>query len=108
MLICPPFIVPSGANVKVTSTAPPAVTVAGTVETVTVPVPSSAFVTDTTGNSSISSGSSLDDPLVFYDAGGSEERLRENRQRMIESCLAFLALDRVESHPMSEYVFGER
>ena len=50
----------------------------------------------------------LDDPLVFYDAGGSEERLRENRQRMIESCLAFLALDRVESHPMSEYVFGER
>jgi hypothetical protein len=24
---------------------------------------------------------------------------------MIESCLAFLALDRVEAHPMSEYVF---
>jgi hypothetical protein len=30
---------------------------------------------------------------------------RANRRRMIESCLAFLALDRVESHPMSEYVF---
>jgi hypothetical protein len=32
-------------------------------------------------------------------------RRRGPRRRMIESCLAFLALDRVESHPMSEYVF---
>ena len=47
----------------------------------------------------------LSDPAVFYDAPDSEERLNENRRRMIESCLAFLALDRVESHPMSEYVF---
>ncbi|MCH7523261.1 MAG: hypothetical protein IH920_05775 [Chloroflexi bacterium] len=47
----------------------------------------------------------LTDPAVFYDALDSEERLNENRRRMIESCMAFLALDRVESHPMSEYVF---
>ncbi len=47
----------------------------------------------------------LTDPAVFYDALDSEERLDENRRRMIESCMAFLALDRVESHPMSEYVF---
>jgi hypothetical protein len=50
----------------------------------------------------------LDDPMVFYDAQGSDKRLNENRQRMIESCLAFLALDKVESHPMSEYVFAAR
>lgn len=48
----------------------------------------------------------LTDPAVFYDALDSEERLNENRRRMIESCMAFLALDRVESHPMSEYVFA--
>ena len=48
----------------------------------------------------------LTDPAVFYDALDSEERLNANRRRMIESCMAFLALDRVESHPMSEYVFS--
>ena len=47
----------------------------------------------------------LTDQAVWYAAAGDRERLERNRRRMIESCLAFLALDRVESHPMSEYVF---
>ena len=47
----------------------------------------------------------LTDPAAWYAAVGSPARLEEHRRRMIESCLAFLALDRVESHPMSEYVF---
>jgi EthD domain-containing protein len=47
----------------------------------------------------------LTDPSIWYAAGGSPERLEKNRKRMVESCLAFLALDRVESHPMSEYVY---
>jgi EthD domain len=47
----------------------------------------------------------LADQAVWYAAVGSPERLKQNRRRMMESCLAFLALDRVESHPMSEYVF---
>jgi hypothetical protein len=47
----------------------------------------------------------LTDPRVWYRWEGSEEQFRRNRKWMIESCLAFLALDRVESHPMSEYVF---
>jgi hypothetical protein len=47
----------------------------------------------------------LTDQAVWYAAVGSPERLERHRRRMIESCLAFLALDRIESHPMSEYVF---
>ncbi len=47
----------------------------------------------------------LSDPEVWYAAVGSPARLEEHRRRMIQSCLAFLALERVESHPMSEYVF---
>jgi hypothetical protein len=47
----------------------------------------------------------LADPRVWYDWQGSEERFQRNRKWMIESCVAFLALDRVEAHPMSEYVF---
>ena len=47
----------------------------------------------------------LTDPAVWYAAVGSPARLEEHRRRMVQSCLAFLALDRVESHPMSEYVF---
>jgi len=47
----------------------------------------------------------LTDPRVFYDAVDSEDRFRENSKRMIDSCVAFLALDRVDSHPMSEYRF---
>jgi hypothetical protein len=47
----------------------------------------------------------LTDPAVWYAAAGSPQRLERHRKRMIDSCLAFLALDRVDSHPMSEYVF---
>jgi hypothetical protein len=43
------------------------------------------------------------DPMLWYSAGGSKEKLKENLARMVESCKAFLDLDRVESHPMSEY-----
>jgi hypothetical protein len=48
----------------------------------------------------------LTDPAVWYAAAGSPARFEENRRRMMESCVAFLALDRVDSHPMSEYVFS--
>jgi hypothetical protein len=46
----------------------------------------------------------LTDPKVWYKARNDEE-LEKNRGWMIQSCLAFLALDRIEAHPMSEYVF---
>jgi hypothetical protein len=47
----------------------------------------------------------LSDPMVWYAAKGSKQVFQQNFQRMMESCGAFLALDRVDSHPMSEYVF---
>ena len=47
----------------------------------------------------------LTDQSVWYAAVGSPARLEQHRRRMMQSCVAFLALDRVESHPMSEYVF---
>jgi hypothetical protein len=47
----------------------------------------------------------LDDPAVFYDAVGDPAKLRANQKRMFETVQRFLALDRVESHPMSEYDF---
>jgi hypothetical protein len=43
--------------------------------------------------------------MAWYKADGSKEKLQANLARMIASCQAFLELDRVESHPMSEYVF---
>jgi hypothetical protein len=43
------------------------------------------------------------DPMRWYKADGSPEVLHENMGRMIESVQAFLDIDRVESHPMSEY-----
>ena len=42
-------------------------------------------------------------PMLWYKAGGSAEKLQANIERMIESCKQFLDLGRVESHPMSEY-----
>jgi len=45
------------------------------------------------------------DPMVFYDAGGSQEKLEENQRRMIESCSKFIDFSQIESHPMSTYVF---
>lgn len=46
----------------------------------------------------------LRDPAVFY-AAEDAETLKRHTRRMLDSVQAFLALDRVESHPMSEYVF---
>jgi len=46
----------------------------------------------------------LSDPKVYY-AADSDETLKRHTKRMLDSVQAFLALDRVESHPMSEYVF---
>ena len=43
------------------------------------------------------------DPMLWYRAEGDPEKLAANVRRMVESCRAFLDLERVESHPMSEY-----
>ena len=45
------------------------------------------------------------DPMAWYKADGSHQKLQANVGRMIASCQAFLDLDRVESHPFSEYLF---
>jgi hypothetical protein len=47
------------------------------------------------------------DPMLWYRAGGSEQTMQKNMARMIESVQAFLDIDRVESHPMSEYRISE-
>ena len=47
----------------------------------------------------------LSDRRVFYDAVDDEEKFRRNLEAMIESCAAFLSMERVDSHPMSEYRF---
>jgi hypothetical protein len=47
----------------------------------------------------------LTDPMAFYDARGDKQRFQANLERMIEAVSSFLALDKVESHPMSEFVF---
>jgi hypothetical protein len=48
----------------------------------------------------------LTDPAVFYDASGDPAKLRANQERMMSAVGRFLALDRIESHPMSEYDFA--
>jgi hypothetical protein len=45
------------------------------------------------------------DPMLWYRSGGSKDTMRRNLARMVESVRAFLDVDRVESHPMSEYRF---
>lgn len=47
------------------------------------------------------------DPMLWYCAEGSPETLQKNLGRMIESVQAFLDIDKVESHPMSEYRISE-
>jgi hypothetical protein len=42
-------------------------------------------------------------PMLWYKAGKDPKVLAQNARRMIESCRAFLDLERVESHPTSEY-----
>jgi hypothetical protein len=48
----------------------------------------------------------LDDPAVFYDAAGDPAKLRQNQERMFRAVQRFIALERIESHPMSEYDFS--
>jgi hypothetical protein len=43
------------------------------------------------------------DPMLWYRAEGCTETLQKNMGKMIESVQAFLDIDKVESHPMSEY-----
>jgi len=43
-------------------------------------------------------------PMLWYDAGGSKEKMGGNMGRMAASCKKFLELDRVESHPTTEYI----
>ena len=45
----------------------------------------------------------ITDPMRWYRADGSRETLERNLSRLLESCRSFLDLERVESHPMSEY-----
>lgn len=45
----------------------------------------------------------IGNPAIWYDAQGDAEKLKARIGRMVESCQAFLDLDRVESHPASEY-----
>ena len=45
----------------------------------------------------------IGNPAVWYDAEDDPTKLARNIERMVESCKAFLDLDRVESHPTSEY-----
>ncbi len=47
----------------------------------------------------------LENPQAFYDAVGDEEKYRKNLKLMMESCDAFLSIEKVDSHPMSEYRF---
>ncbi len=44
------------------------------------------------------------DPMVFYAAGGSQQKLDENQRRMMDSCQKFIDFAQLESHPMSAYV----
>jgi hypothetical protein len=40
----------------------------------------------------------------WYDAAGDPRKMRERMSRMIASVQRFLDIDRVESHPLGEYV----
>lgn len=46
----------------------------------------------------------ISDPMLFYRAGGSAKRLKENVSRMMESVRGFLDLDRIHSATLSEYL----
>lgn len=47
------------------------------------------------------------DPMLWYRAEGSAEKMQANMMRMVKSVQAFLDIDRVESNPMSEYRIKE-
>jgi hypothetical protein len=46
------------------------------------------------------------DAMRWYKAEGDAKKMRENLGRMIESVKTFLDIEKVESHPLSEYVLG--
>jgi hypothetical protein len=46
----------------------------------------------------------VNDPMLFYLAGGSEERMQAHVQEMLDSVTAFLDLDRLRCASMSEYL----
>jgi len=46
------------------------------------------------------------DLQLWYKAPGDPKKMRENLGRMVASVQAFLDVERVESHPLSEYVLG--
>jgi hypothetical protein len=50
----------------------------------------------------------VSDPMLWYRGDGDPARQQRHFTRLMESCVAFLALDRIESHPMSEYAWGDR
>jgi len=50
--------------------------------------------------------SALSNPQAFYDAVGDEPKYQANLKRMMDSVEAFLWMEKVDSHPMSEYRFG--
>ena len=47
----------------------------------------------------------LENPEAFYDAVGDQAKYRKHLKLMMESCNAFLSIEKVDSHPMSEYRF---
>ncbi|MBJ20662.1 MAG: hypothetical protein GY910_27390 [bacterium] len=47
----------------------------------------------------------LENPEAFYDAVGDPEKYRRHLESMMQSCDAFLSVEKVDSHPMSEYRF---
>ena len=49
----------------------------------------------------------MTDPRVFYAHATSDEELRARQKTMVETVQSFLDLSKLESHPMSEYVFEE-
>jgi hypothetical protein len=44
------------------------------------------------------------DPMIFYNAGGSPQKLKEHQERMMESVRRFIDFSRFETQPMSAYV----
>ena len=49
----------------------------------------------------------LDDQEHFYDAKGDPAKFDRHLKRMVDSCVAFLDMPKVSSHPMSQYVFED-
>jgi len=46
----------------------------------------------------------VEDPMLFYCAEGSQETLKRNLERMLESVRGFLEMDRIRSATLSEYL----